>query len=57
MSENVQNIHHKLHFKGNEKLETVGVKTLAEVRAQGGIFQRDSLSPLLFVRVIMQLHV
>ena len=38
----------------NWKVElTARVKTLAEVKIQRGIFQRDALSPLLFVITMM----
>ena len=33
-----------------------GGKSLAEVKMQGGIFSRDSLSPLLFVIAMMPLN-
>ena len=35
---------------------TAGGKSLAEVKIQRGIFQRDVLSPLLFVIVMMLLN-
>ena len=41
----------------NLKVEmTAGGKSLAEVKTQGGIFQRNVLSPLLFVIAIMPIN-
>ena len=35
---------------------TAGVETLAKVKRQRNIFKEDSLSPLLFIIVIMSLN-
>ena len=35
---------------------TAGAKSLAEVKIQRHVFQRDALSPLLFVTVMMTLN-
>ena len=41
----------------NKRVElTTAGQTLAEVKIQGGIFQRDSFSPLLFVITMMPFH-
>ena len=60
MSENVQisdiyKLHRKSHEKGKVKLTSEG-KTLAEVKIQRGLFQENSLSPLLLVLAMIFLR-
>ena len=57
MSKNVQDNppSHRIHCKSHEKLESKIKKNLIKVKILSGIFQRDALSPLLFVIAMLPL--
>ena len=61
LSQSVQNIRRSHVYRGNHEKLNIGTnnrreKSLAEVKFQGGIFQGDVLSPLLFVIAMMPLN-
>ena len=56
-SQNIQNIRwsHKIYRENHENLEG-GIESLVETKIQRDIFQRDALSPLLFIIAMMSLN-